>query len=64
LAANGLGNYDKTKFTRPIATLGNFIKRYGYELEQVSRTHSGDKTFKVVAIEYIERYAEQRKKTQ
>lgn len=61
LAANSLGNYNKPKFTRPITTLGNFIKRYGYALEQVSRSHSGDKTFKVVVIEHIERYANQRK---
>ena len=61
LAANSLGNFNKPKFTRPITTLGNFIKRYGYALEQVSRSHSGNKTFKVVVIEHIERYANQRK---
>jgi hypothetical protein len=61
LAANGLGNYDKKTFTRPIVTLGNFIKRYGYELEQVSHNRNGNRTFEIKTIEHIERYAKQRK---
>ncbi len=60
LAANGLGNFDKPTFTRPITTLGNFIKRFGYELVQVSRTNKGVSTYRVQAMEHIARYAENR----
>jgi hypothetical protein len=61
LAANGLGNYDKKSFTRPARTVGNFIKRYGYELEQVSHDRNGNDTFEIKPIWFIEKYARQRK---
>lgn len=60
LASNGLGNYDK-KFTRPITKLGNFIKRYGYELVEVSQNAKGERVYNLMAQKHIERYARQRK---
>lgn len=61
LAANDLGDYTAKTFKRPVRVLGNFIRLYGYKVEQVSNTHNEGKTFKIVTIEHIERYAKQRK---
>jgi hypothetical protein len=59
LAANGLGNYSK-RAKNPIITLGRFLKRFGYELVEVSRDRNGLRTYRALAIEDIKRYAENR----
>ena len=62
LASNGLGNFDKPKFIRPITTLGNFAKRFGYELVEVDRARQGQdcRTYRIEPMEHIARYAENR----
>lgn len=39
-AANGLGNYTKQS-ARPLLTLANLLKRFGYDLKQVGRETTG-----------------------
>ena len=63
LAGNGFTDYRKKVFKRPITTLGNFLKLFGYRLveEERERTGSDSRNYVIKPIEHIERYANNRK---
>ena len=63
LAGNGFTDYRKKVFKRPITTLGNFLKLFGYQLveEERERTGSDSRNYVIKPIEHIERYANNRK---
>jgi len=59
LVVNGLGNYSK-RAKKPIITLSRFLKRFGYELVEVSRDRHGLRTYILEVNTDIKRYAENR----
>jgi hypothetical protein len=63
LAGNGFTDYRKKNFKRPMTTLGNFLKLFGYQLveEERERTGSDSRRYVIKPIEHIERYANNRK---
>lgn len=62
LAANGMGNYNKTMFKCPMKTMKSFMKRFGFELENHGRETKGDRKeiFLLKENETIRRYASNR----
>jgi hypothetical protein len=62
LAANGFSDYRRKAFIRPVPVLGAFLDKFGYELVEISRTKKGVRTYQIVPIEHIRRYADNRLK--
>ncbi|ASF48077.1 plasmid replication protein, CyRepA1 family [Methylovulum psychrotolerans] len=62
LAANGFSDYRRKAFIRPVPILGAFLDKFGYKLLEISRTKKGVRTYQIVPIEHIRRYADNRLK--
>jgi len=62
LAAD-FGDYRNTKATRVASTIRNFVKKFGYKLENVGRESTGQRhrTYEIKVMADIERYAANRK---
>jgi hypothetical protein len=65
LIANGFGDYtNKIHAERPIATLRNFLAKFGHKLEFLKHLRHGEKrerVYKLIQVEYIAKCVERRK---